>query len=194
MHAVGTRLGLGLGFGLGFGLRQGIQRRLFSTSLRRPLAFAFDIDGVLKAGPNVLPEARRALRILEGANPRRERIPYVLITNGGGKHESERAADLARELEAPIVPAQVVQAHTVMRSLVPLYHDKPILMVGGPETPPGMARQVMKDYGFKDVYTTHDLHAYAPAAWPFSTVAQEQLPHLRVCNTLNPPGRLHCTA
>ena len=151
-----------------------------ASNLQKPVAFAFDIDGVLKAGPNVLPEAKRALQILEGNNPRSQKIPYIFITNGGGKHESARAKDLARELEVPVTEDQVIQAHTVMKSLVPLYADKPILMVGGPETPPNAAREVMQSYGFNDVYTTLDLHAHAPAAWPFSTVDPEQMPYIRV--------------
>ncbi|EST08907.1 HAD-superfamily hydrolase, subfamily IIA [Kalmanozyma brasiliensis GHG001] len=150
-----------------------------SDNLQKPLAFAFDIDGVLKAGPNVLPEAKRALQILEGNNPRKQKIPYIFITNGGGKHESARAKDLARELEVPVTQDQVIQAHTVMKSLVPLYGDKPILMIGGPETPPNAAREVMQSYGFQNVYTALDLHAHAPAAWPFSTVHPDQLPYVR---------------
>ncbi|EPQ27891.1 uncharacterized protein PFL1_04635 [Pseudozyma flocculosa PF-1] len=146
---------------------------------QRPLAFAFDIDGVLKAGPLVLPEAKRALQILDGRNPRNEKVPYVFITNGGGKDEASRAADLSRELEIDLKPSQIIQAHTVMKSLVPLYANKPILMVGGPESPPGVPRRVMHQYGFNNVFTTHDLHAYAPAAWPFTKVAPEQLPHIR---------------
>lgn len=66
-----------------------------------------------------------------------------------------------------------------MKSLVPLYADKPILMVGGPELPAGAARSVMESYGFRNVFTTTDLHAYAPAAWPFSAVAPEQLDRVR---------------
>lgn len=149
------------------------------SNLQKPIAFAFDIDGVLKAGPKVLPEAKRALQILEGNNPRNQKIPYIFITNGGGKHESARAKDLARELEVPVTEDQVIQAHTVMKSLVPLYSDKPILMVGGPETPPNAAREVMQSYGFQNVYTTCDLHAFAPAAWPFSSVHPDQLPYVR---------------
>ncbi|KAN0064364.1 hypothetical protein ACQY0O_002560 [Thecaphora frezii] len=156
--------------------------RLYSQPSQRPVAFAFDIDGVLKAGPIVLPEAKRALQILDGCNPRNQKIPYVFITNGGGKDEAARAADLSRELEIDLKPSQIIQAHTVMKSLVPLYADKPILMVGGPEKPPGAARKVMQAYGFNNVFTIHDLHAYAPAAWPFTKVSPEQIPHLRVEN------------
>ena len=41
---------------------------------------AFDIDGVLVRGPEVLPGARESLRALEDA-----RVPFVFVTNGGGK-------------------------------------------------------------------------------------------------------------
>lgn len=171
-------------------LSSSVPRFSKNTNLQRPLAFAFDIDGVLKAGPNVLPEAKRALQILEGNNQRNQKIPYIFITNGGGKHESARAKDLARELEVPVTQDQVIQAHTVMKSMVPLYADKPILMVGGPETPPDASRQVMRSYGFNNVYTTLDLHAYAPAAWPFSTVDPDQLPYLRVSTWYHPLAHL----
>lgn len=50
--------------------------RRYSTALSRP-AFAFDIDGVLKKGSTILPQARRALRLLE-----EEKVPFVLLTNG----------------------------------------------------------------------------------------------------------------
>lgn len=32
------------------------------------LAFAFDIDGVLKQGPIVLPQAKRVMQLLSGSN------------------------------------------------------------------------------------------------------------------------------
>ena len=66
------------------------------------IAFAFDIDGVLKAGPTVLEPARRALHLLEGNNARSVRVPYVYVTNGGGPSETERAALLQRELGVPV--------------------------------------------------------------------------------------------
>ncbi|KAH9979083.1 hypothetical protein BGW80DRAFT_714935 [Lactifluus volemus] len=43
------------------------------------LGFAFDIDGVLLHGMRVLPEAKRALSILEGNNPFNRKIPYILV-------------------------------------------------------------------------------------------------------------------
>lgn len=60
--------------------------------------------------------------------------PFVLITNGGGMTETDRSARLSEELGVRITPKQLVQSHTVFRSFVPEYHDKPILLVGGKGT------------------------------------------------------------
>lgn len=73
---------------------------------------------MLKQGPNVLPQARRALDMLAGNNPwnrsvyrrlcdsqynadpivRCRAIPYVLITNGGGVPDEDRRKALSSEL------------------------------------------------------------------------------------------------
>lgn len=109
----------------------------------KPLAFAFDIDGVLKAGNTVLDAARRALAILEGGNPLGRRIPYIFITNGGGPSEVDRAANLSKNFGLEVKPDQVIQAHTVLQSLTKRFGDKPVLMIGGPDKPPGASRKVM---------------------------------------------------
>lgn len=138
------------------------------------IAFAFDIDGVLKAGEKVLPQARRALAMLEGDNPKNAKIPYIFITNGGGPSESERAKKLSKEFELNIQPDQVIQAHTVLQSLTKRFGEQPILMIGGPDRPPGASRKVMEEYGFSDVYTSHDIHAWQQSSWPFSKPSKEQ--------------------
>ena len=148
--------------------------RFSSTDVRRPIAIAFDIDGVLKQGQVVLDEARQAIRRLEGENPWKQRVPYVFITNGGGKSEVARARDLSNDFGVEVTPSQVVQSHTVMQSLVNEYVDKPVLMVGGPDHPTGQARSVFEGYGFRQVYTVHDLNAYAPAAWPYAQPQEDQ--------------------
>ncbi|PWN99207.1 HAD-superfamily hydrolase [Tilletiopsis washingtonensis] len=145
-----------------------LPRSLGVRTLRHRVAFAFDIDGVLKAGPTVLEPARRALQLLEGNNARSVRVPYVYVTNGGGPSETERAALLQRELGVPVSPTQVIQAHTVMQSLVQDFGDKPVLMIGGPEGVPGASRAVMEGYGFRDVYTAQDIQAWAPPVYPFA--------------------------
>ena len=127
-------------------LRANSVRWISSNPPLKPIAFAFDIDGVLKQGPVVLPEAIRTIQMLEGNNPWKKRVPYIFITNSGGKDEKVRANDLSNDFQTSVSPKQVVQAHTVMRSLVDQYSDKPILMIGGPEHPVGYSRQVLEGY------------------------------------------------
>lgn len=176
--------------------------RSSSTSVRHPLAVAFDIDGVLKQGENVLPEARRAIKLLDGDNQWNQKVPYVFITNGGGKPEMTRAKDLSAELGVDVSPAQVVQAHTVMQALLPKFAQKPILMIGGPDAEAGAARAVLEGcvlhemksmaltirYGFEKVYTAHDLHAFAPASWPYSAPDARQQSAIKVCG-----GNMRCS-
>ena len=75
------------------------QWRLFSTpassapSSIPPFAFAFDIDGVLLHVNEPIPGAAAALRHLHRLN-----IPFILLTNGGGRYEADRVADLQRRL------------------------------------------------------------------------------------------------
>ncbi|KAK0551446.1 hypothetical protein OC846_002025 [Tilletia horrida] len=146
----------------------------------RNLAFALDIDGVLKQGLNVLPAALRAFDMINGANPLNRPIPFLLLTNGGGYSEQERAIRLSKDFGFDIPADRIVQAHTVMKSLTSMYADSPILCLGGPEWPPNRGREVMNDYGFRDVYTAHDLLVAEPAAWPFYAVPKE---HRDVCRT-----------
>lgn len=154
-------------------------RCITSTSANAPLAIAFDIDGVLKQGPKVLPEALRTIRMLDGENPWKRKVPYIFVTNSGGKDEAVRAKDLSNDFDTHVAPEQVVQAHTVMKSLLDKYRDEPILMLGGPDYPPGASRSVLEGYGFKQVYTAHDLHAYAQPSFPYTHPAKDQEPALR---------------
>jgi len=56
-------------------------------------AFAFDIDGVLMLGSNAIPAGTKALKLLN-----EKKIPYILLTNGGGKWEHDRVAELSDRL------------------------------------------------------------------------------------------------
>ncbi|KAJ3371043.1 hypothetical protein HDU91_005633 [Kappamyces sp. JEL0680] len=134
--------------------------RLFSQPGRTPprnIAFAFDIDGVLLQGRRVLPHAKRALRLLE-----RERIPFIVLTNGGGILESEKAQSLSRLLDCEIGNNQVILSHTPMKSLVPEYRHHSILMVG-----PESCKDVALHYGFEKVVTPSELFHLNPDIWPF---------------------------
>ncbi|CCM05686.1 uncharacterized protein FIBRA_07917 [Fibroporia radiculosa] len=136
-----------------------------------PLAFAFDIDGVLLRGPHVIPAARRALAILEGDNPMRKKIPYILLTNGGGSSEEARCQKLTAQLGFNIHPLQFIQSHTILKTVAQDYADRPVLVLGGRN---GEVRKVAEEYGFKNAYTTLDVLAWNPAVWPFHTLTPSE--------------------
>ncbi|KAJ7782825.1 hypothetical protein B0H16DRAFT_1658306 [Mycena metata] len=122
-----------------------------------PLAFAFDIDGVLIRGEDVLPAAKRALSILEGDNPFRI--------------EKERCTKLSAKLGFEIHPHQYIQAHTILKTLSHKYTDAPVLVLGGKLD---QVRQVAAGYGFKKAYTTLDVLAWNPSVWPFHRLTTDE--------------------
>ncbi|KAJ7647569.1 HAD-like domain-containing protein [Roridomyces roridus] len=128
-----------------------------------PLAFVFDIDGVLIRGEDVLPSAKRALAILEGNNPF-GKLPYILLTNGGGVSEKARCQKLTEKLGFEIRPTQYIQAHTILKTLSSKYEDTPVLVLGGKLD---QVRKVAIDYGFKRAYTSLDFLSWNPSVWPF---------------------------
>lgn len=71
-------------------------------------AFAFDIDGVLIRGGRPIPEAIEAMKVLNGDNEYGMKVPYIFLTNGGGKTEAERCIDLSRQLDIEVSPAQFI--------------------------------------------------------------------------------------
>ncbi|KAF7301257.1 hypothetical protein MIND_00690500 [Mycena indigotica] len=139
-------------------------RRCLQAVARPPPAFVFDIDGVLIRGPSVLPAAKRALAILEGDNPFKVKLPYILLTNGGGVSERYRSEKLTRQLGFKIEPEQYIQAHTVLKTLSHKYHDSPVLVLGGKLD---QVRQVAIDYGFQKALTPLDVLSWNPSVWPF---------------------------
>ncbi|KAI0797137.1 HAD-like domain-containing protein [Abortiporus biennis] len=155
-----------------------VGRRWISTThnevkqrIESPLAFSLDIDGVLIRGPNVLPAAKRALSMLEGKNPLNIKIPYILLTNGGGIGEEERCRKLTEKLGFHIKPTQYIQAHTILKSVVHKYTDVPILALGGLHDD---IRKVAESYGFKKAYTSLDVHAWNPSVWPFHKLSDAE--------------------
>ncbi|KAF8995474.1 HAD-like domain-containing protein [Cyathus striatus] len=142
-----------------------------STDLHPPLAFVFDIDGVLLRGHNVLESAKRAFRILDGHNPFGLKIPFILLTNGGGVTEQERCDKLSKQLGVKIGPSQYIQAHTILKTCVDKYADKAVLALGGKLN---KVRQAAEYYGFKNVYTTLDVLAWREAVWPFHKITEAE--------------------
>lgn len=133
-------------------------------------AFCFDIDGVLLRGPDTIPVAKDAIRMLNGDNKYNIKVPSIYVTNGGGKPEQVRANDLSKRLETEIKVEQIIQGHTPMRDLVPLY--KNVLVVGGVGN---VCRNVAESYGFKNVYTPLDILKWNPAVSPYHDLTEEEL-------------------
>ncbi|KAF3035415.1 hypothetical protein E8E12_002457 [Didymella heteroderae] len=149
-------------------LRRNLQTAAPAATSRVPgFAFAFDIDGVLVRSSDALPRAHQTLSYLHA-----QRIPFILLTNGGGKHETERVADLTRKLRVPLDTSMFVQSHTPFADM-DQYKDKTVMVVGGEED---KCRHVAEAYGFKTVVTPGDILAAYPDVWPFS---QQLLPYYK---------------
>lgn len=93
-----------------------------------------------------LPRAKKALSFLQ-----KHRIPFILLTNGGGKLEADRVAELSDRLEVPVATDMFVQSHTPFTELVqgdgssePALKDKCILVTGGDGD---SCRRVAEKYG-----------------------------------------------
>lgn len=93
-------------------------------------------------------------------------MPFILLTNGGGKHESERVADLSRELNVELDTSMFIQSHTPFADVGDELglKEKCILVAGGDE---GKCRDVAEQYGFTNVVTPGDVYASYPEIWPF---------------------------
>jgi hypothetical protein len=116
------------------------------SSVTDKYAFAFDIDGVLIRGGRPIPEAIQAMKMLNGENEYGVQVPYIFVTNGGGKTEAERCIQLSQQLELEVSPGQVICGHTPMREMAEKFNT--VLVVGGEGE---KCRLVAEGYGFKDV-------------------------------------------
>ncbi|KAL5358235.1 HAD-like domain-containing protein [Aspergillus floccosus] len=146
-----------------------------AASTTDKFALAFDIDGVLLRGGNVIPEAKDALKYINGENPYGIKVPYIFVTNGGGKTEEERCLDLSRQLELDVSPGQFICGHTPMREMAERYHT--VLVVGGVGE---KCRQVAEGYGFKDVVTPGDIIKTRHDTTPFRSLTEEEYQNSRV--------------
>jgi len=133
------------------------------------MAFAFDIDGVLVHGDRLIPQGQRALEILNGDNELGIKIPHIFLTNGSGKIETERCAQLSRILHNPVSTDQFIQSHTPMSALSEYYHT--VLVVGGEGY---KCRDVAEQYGFKDIVVPNDIVASDPTIAPYRVFTDEE--------------------
>jgi HAD superfamily hydrolase (TIGR01456 family) len=139
------------------------------TSAAKDMAFAFDIDGVLVHGDRLIPEGKRALEILNGDNELGIKIPHIFLTNGSGKPEAARCAQLSKILGSPISTEQFIQSHTPMSALAEYYDT--VLVVGGEKY---QCREVARQYGFKDIVVPNDIYAWDPTISPLKEFFTEE--------------------
>ncbi|ODQ48568.1 hypothetical protein PICMEDRAFT_70194 [Pichia membranifaciens NRRL Y-2026] len=132
------------------------------------IGFVFDIDGVLLKGKKRIAEATEIITYLS-----KKKIPFILLTNGGGMTEKKRIDFINMTLqltETPIHEDQLIQAHTPMKTLIP--HHKRVLICGGPKDD---VREVAEGYGFEDVIRPVDLIRANPTIWPYHMFTDEQI-------------------
>jgi len=139
-------------------VRLGARFASFNSSAPSPptFAIAFDLDGVMFRGKEVIPSAPKVLRKLTEKG-----IPWILLTNGGGVTEEDKAEVLSKKLDFPIHHSNVMQSHTPFRHLVPEFKDKLVMVVGSK-----CAKNIATHYGFKKVINTDDIHAINPSVFP----------------------------
>ncbi|GKT96384.1 HAD-superfamily subfamily IIA hydrolase [Colletotrichum tofieldiae] len=120
------------------------------------------IDGVLLHVAKPIPGAAESLRYLNDNN-----IPFILLTNGGGKPEAVRVKDLSEKLGVELSVDNFVQSHTPFQELV---HgpeglgDKTIFVTGANAN---KCREIARQYGFKKVVTPADIIHAHPDVFPF---------------------------
>lgn len=140
-------------------------------------AFAFDIDGVLIRGGRPIPEAIEAMKVLNGENEYGIKVPYIFVTNGGGKTEAERCLQLSQQLQMEVSPGQFICGHTPMREMAERYGT--VLVVGGEGE---KCRHVAEGYGFKDVVTPGDIIKDNQDTTPFRKLTPEEYRNSRARN------------
>lgn len=90
------------------------------------------IDGVLYRSGKPFPFAIKALKFLQA-----HKIPFILLTNGGGKHETERVAELSSKFDINLNVDNFIQSHTPFQEMAKgsdVYEalaDKTVLVTGG---------------------------------------------------------------
>lgn len=116
------------------------------------------MDGVLLRGSELIPGAPAALELLQERS-----IPWILMTNGGGISEQQRADVLTEKLGLKVDVEQIVQSHTPMKS-IPGKEQQTVLAVGGIRD---NVRSVAQEYGFKKVLISADYVKTSPSISPF---------------------------
>ena len=133
-------------------------------------AIAFDIDGVLLKGNQIIGSVKKILQELNNKS-----VPYVLVTNGGGKTEKKKAEDVSSLLGINIPKESMILSHTPI-TYSSLHKNDNILVVGRNYN---RMVHIMNNYGFKNIVTCDDFHNHYPNIYP------NAIPHNNVENILD---------
>jgi len=143
-----------------------VKVNLSITKHKKP-GIVFDVDGVLVKGKNVLPETLKALKLLYTLH-----IPFMFLTNGGGKTEKKKAEELSRRFQVPIHEEQVVLGHSPMKNIPEDIKEKVALVIG-----PDSIKDVAKSYGFKKPVISKEVISWRPSIWPFEGQEMRDCPY-----------------
>lgn len=145
---------------------------------KTPIAFAFDIDGVLLHSKTPIPKAIETLKYLKI-----NKIPFILLTNGGGYTEKIRLDSLNNLLSNTNIEIdQLVQSHTPMKYLTNKFNN--VLVIGGIDP---FTRDAAINYGFKKVLRPIDLVKENPNIWPFVKYSKEEIDKYSISFNINEP-------
>lgn len=133
-----------------------MERRLRIPGDKR-LGFVLDVDGVIHRHGVPIPGVAEAL-----ARLRQNRIPYVFMTNSGCRSEAAKAEQISALVGHPILPDQVVLAHTPYRHFAKKYDGQRVLLLGAPA-----CAEAAANYGFTNVVTSEELCQQWPELVPF---------------------------
>lgn len=130
---------------------------------------AFDVTGVLLKSKKAIPKAKEALMLLK-----ERQIPFILLTNAGGRTEAARAKQTNDILGTDILSKEnVIQSHTPMQLIYKLLEldnkldDNHLAVIGGSE----QVNDIADDYGFKNYVTVQELCALQPQMVPLNNKA-----------------------
>ena len=107
------------------------------------------------------------------SNGDRVRLPFTLLTNGGGDTEKARTDLVNRRMfgrTAPqgeddllLDPSQMICCHTPLRRLVPEFKDKYVLVTGNKDV-----MSVCQEYGYTKAIHAEELYALMPYLCPLA--------------------------
>ncbi len=121
-----------------------------------------DIDGVLLRGSFPIKNAAKTIEMLQ-----KNRFPFLLMTNGGGCREMDKATQVNKKLgldsKHHVSKDQVLLCHTPFKDIAHDYKNQQVLVLGNEKK----CKDVALDYGFSPIFPSQIVDAY-PTLWPHS--------------------------